>query len=35
MPKKFTLEFLNKTCNEKGITLLQKYSEDELNCQKL
>jgi hypothetical protein len=34
MPKKFTLEFLNKICDEKGITLLQKYSEDELNSQK-
>ena len=34
MPKKFTLEFLNKICSEKGITLLQNYSEDELNCQK-
>jgi hypothetical protein len=34
MPKKFTLEFLNKICDEKGITLLQKYSENELNSQK-
>lgn len=34
MPKKFTLDFLNKICDEKEIALLQKYSEDELNGQK-
>ena len=34
MPKRFTLEFLNEICCEKGITLLKIYSEDELNSQK-
>jgi hypothetical protein len=34
MPKKFTLDFLNKTCNEKNIDLLKDYSDDELNSQK-
>ena len=32
--KLFTLEFLNKICNDKCITLLQNYSENELNCNK-
>jgi len=34
MPKKFTLDFLNKICNDKNIILLNEYVEDELNCQK-
>lgn len=33
MPKRFTLEFLNEICCEKGITLFKNYSEDELNGQ--
>lgn len=34
MPKKFTLDFLNKICSEKEITLLKNYSENELNARK-
>jgi hypothetical protein len=34
MPKRFTLEFLNQICSEKGMALLKNYSEDELNSQK-
>jgi len=33
MNKKYTLDFLTCLCNEKSITLLQKYSENELNSQ--
>ena len=34
MSKRFTLDFLNKICNDKCIILLQNYSENELNSKK-
>lgn len=34
MVKKFTLDFLNKICNENGIQLLKHYSKNEVNSQK-
>lgn len=35
MTKKFTLDFLTKICNEQNIELLKKYSENDLNSQKI